>query len=74
MVLHHVKSGANCTIKDFSRINSWVRKRLLDIGIMEGMTVKVNYKMPFHGPIVIENNHQSIAIRYSDAGRIQVEG
>jgi ferrous iron transport protein A len=36
------------------------------MGLCEGCPIKVIQRYPFHGPVIIENNHQRIGIRYRD--------
>ncbi|EEW54562.1 hypothetical protein HMPREF0494_0186 [Limosilactobacillus antri DSM 16041] len=36
------------------------------MGLCEGCPIKVIQRYPFHGPVIIENNHQRIGIRYQD--------
>ena len=65
--------GQTVIIKDLSKANSLIRRRLLDLGIVEEATVMVASKMPFGGPILIEYKNNRIAIRKVDAQKIEVE-
>jgi ferrous iron transport protein A len=73
MVLANVNKGEKVTIKDLSKIDHLIKRRLLDMGIFEGTEVNVLSKMPFGGPIMIESNGNRIAIRKIDLNRIEVE-
>ncbi|OIJ08864.1 hypothetical protein BKP35_17325 [Anaerobacillus arseniciselenatis] len=64
--------GQTVIIKDLSKANSLIRRRLLDLGIVEEATVMVANKMPFGGPILIEYKSNRIAIRKVDAQKIVV--
>jgi ferrous iron transport protein A len=73
MVLANVNEGEKVTIKDLSKIDHLIKRRLLDLGIFEGTEVNVLSKMPFGGPIMIESRGNRIAIRKVDLNRIEVE-
>lgn len=73
MVLANVKQGDTVTIKDLSKTDMLIKRRLLDLGIFEGTEVNVLSKMPFGGPIMIESNGNRIALRKVDLIKIEVE-
>ncbi|WNF37485.1 FeoA family protein [Bacillaceae bacterium IKA-2] len=73
MTLAQVKEGNKVIIKDLSKTNDLIKRRLLDLGIFEGTEVNVLSKMPFGGPIMIESNGNRIAIRKADMIKIEVE-
>jgi len=47
------------------KLNQATVTRLNNLGIHSGSKIKVVRFYPFHGPVIIENNHQRIGIRYS---------
>lgn len=73
MTLAQVKEGNKVIIKDLSKANHLIKRRLLDLGIFEGSEVNVLSKMLFGGPIMIESNGNRIAIRKADIIKIEVE-
>ncbi len=73
MVLANVKQGDTVTIKDLSKTDMLIKRRILDLGIFEGTEVNVLSKMPFGGPIMIESNGNRIALRKVDLIKIEVE-
>lgn len=73
MTLAQVKKGNKVIIKDLSKANHLIKRRLLDLGIFEGTEVNVLSKMPFGGPIMIECNGNRIAMRKLDMIKIEVE-
>lgn len=73
MVLANVKRGQRVIIKDLSKTDKLIQRRLLDMGILEGTIVNVLSKMPFGGPAMIESKGNRVAIRKVDLNRIEVE-
>ncbi|MCT8139371.1 ferrous iron transport protein A [Anaerobacillus sp. CMMVII] len=73
MVLASVNEGEKVRITDLSKSNHLIKRRLLDLGIFEGIEVNILRKMPFGGPILIECKGNRIAIRKVDLSRIEVE-
>lgn len=73
MVLANVNIGEKVKIKDLSKIDRLIQRRLLDMGIFAGTEVNVLTKMPFGGPVMIEFRGNRIAIRKDDLKRIEVE-
>ena len=53
-------------LNSFSCLNKPTACRLHNMGLCEGCAIKVIRRYPFHGPVIIENNHQRIGIRYHD--------
>lgn len=54
------------TLNSFNCLNKPTANRLHNMGLCEGCPIKVIQRYPFHGPVIIENNHQRIGIRYRD--------
>ncbi|NEW05892.1 ferrous iron transport protein A [Paenibacillus sp. SYP-B3998] len=60
-------------ISNLASVNHLVRRRLCDLGIIEGTIICLKKKLPFEGPCTIEVSGLWIAIRRIEASRIQVE-
>lgn len=73
MVLADLKQGEKAKIRDFSMLSDIVRRRLIDMGIYEGVEVCVKCNMPFGGPFMIETFGQCVGIRRNEATTIKVE-
>lgn len=73
MVLTELKPGFNAVIKDMTLVSDLLKKRLIDLGIMEGTPVSILQMLPFGGPITVEAAGQWIGLRRRDAGHIKVE-
>ncbi|WP_075981556.1 FeoA family protein [Bacillus massilinigeriensis] len=72
-MLGQLNKGVKAKIKNISKIDALVRRRLLDLGITEGSEVCVKCIMPFGGPFMIESCGQCVGIRRKEANRIEVE-
>lgn len=72
-MLGNLKEGEKAKILDTSRIDCLVRRRLLDLGITEGVEVCIKCFMPFGGPVMVESCGQCIGIRRKEAIQIEVE-
>ncbi|MBS4201045.1 ferrous iron transport protein A [Bacillus sp. FJAT-49732] len=73
MILSDIQVGKKVRIKNTDLVNELVRRRLLDLGIMEGSVLKIKRILPLGGPITIEARGQLIGIRRSEAKKIRVE-
>lgn len=51
-------------LQSFDCLNSPTASRLHNMGLCEGCPIKVIQRYPFHGPVIIESNHQRIGLRY----------
>lgn len=65
--------GKSFRIIDTTAVTEIVRRRLIDMGIMEGSIVSLKKALPFGGPCTIEVDGQWIAIRRKEANGIRVE-
>ncbi|TXK74009.1 FeoA family protein [Paenibacillus sp. N3.4] len=65
--------GSKVIVKNLSTMNDLVKRRLSDLGIVEGTIVSLRNALPFGGPCTIETKGQWIAIRRKEAQCIQVE-
>lgn len=73
MWLSEIKPGSKAKITDITQVTEVVRRRLLDMGIMEGTVVCMKRLLPFGGPCALEASGQWIGIRRREAGLIRVE-
>ncbi|WP_102691310.1 FeoA family protein [Rummeliibacillus pycnus] len=73
MSLNELKLGEKAVIKNLSNLNRYVKRRLLDLGILEGEEIMLKNRMPFHGPFMLEHNGQILGIRYKEATLIEIE-
>ncbi|WCK55708.1 FeoA family protein [Aneurinibacillus sp. Ricciae_BoGa-3] len=73
MVLTDVKPGSKAKIIDTQLVSDMVRRRLIDLGIMEGSIISIKRMLPFGGPCALEASGQWIGIRRCEAKKIQVE-
>ncbi|MEW9701301.1 ferrous iron transport protein A [Paenibacillus sp. SI8] len=60
-------------ISDLAGAHALVRKRLSDLGIIEGTMVCMKKYLPFKGPCTIDAGGLWIALRHREANRILVE-
>ncbi|WP_114570391.1 FeoA family protein [Exiguobacterium flavidum] len=69
-----VPIGQDVVLVDLSKIEERLRRRLIALGFYEGCPVAVRRRAIFGGPLTIEQreHRQTIAIRRSDARRIEV--
>lgn len=72
-MLVQLKTGEKGIISDISKADALVRRRLLDLGIMEGSLVCIKCIMPFGGPYMLEYCGQCVGIRRKEAYHIEVE-
>ncbi|TCP70640.1 FeoA family protein [Baia soyae] len=73
MTLSELEEGLQARIIDLSGINPLVRRRLLDLGILEGSMIRLIHRLPLRGAFALEVNHQEFGLRYAEAKRIEVE-
>lgn len=65
--------GEKYRIKNLSEVDVLVKRRLQDLGVIEGSTITVKTKAPLGGPVMIETKGQALAIRKNEANKIEVE-
>ena len=73
MSLNELHLGEKAIIVNLSSLNRYIKRRLLDLGILEGEEVLLKNRMPFHGPFMIEHNGQILGIRYREALQIEIK-
>lgn len=73
MKLTEITRGTQVKIIDLASVNDLVRRRLNDLGIVEGTIISLRKALPFGGPCTIETKGQWIALSRKEAVCIQVE-
>ncbi|MBC8081367.1 MAG: ferrous iron transport protein A [Gorillibacterium sp.] len=73
MKLTETVVGDIVRITGLDLVNHMVRRRLIDLGIMEGTLISIKKPLPFWGPYTLVACGQRIAIRRSEAHKIRVE-
>ncbi|WP_232697696.1 FeoA family protein [Brevibacillus daliensis] len=72
MVLTDVKKGQKVQIVDITNVNALIRRRLIDLDVVEGTMVKIKRVLPFGGPFTLEAGGQLFGIRRREAKMIEV--
>jgi ferrous iron transport protein A len=73
LLLFELKRGEKATILDLSKVNEIVKRRLLDLGIMEGEDILLKDRLPFRGPFMLNHSGQCLGIRYQEAAQIEIK-
>lgn len=73
MSLNHVAEGQTARVDELLATGS-IRRRLLDIGLVEGTDVSCLQKSPAGDPVAYLIRGAVIAIRSEDSSQIVVEG
>lgn len=71
MYLCDMKVGSKAVVKKINANNN-IKRRLLDIGLIEGTTIECVLKGPFNDPIAYLIRGAIIAIRKNDCNKIEV--
>lgn len=71
--LTEIPPGKKVYISDIDGVSAILRRRLIDLGVMEGAEISIKRKLPFGGPLAVEANGQWIGIRRWEASKIEVE-
>ncbi len=72
MTLNDIEEGQEATISRLTG-NGAVRQRLMDMGLMRGVKVRVERRAPLGDPIAIRLMGYSLAIRSDEARMIEVK-
>ncbi len=72
MKLVEIEDGKVCRIKEL-HLEPEIRKKLLELGLFPGQVISVVQKAPLGGPIKIKVRDYCLALRPSEAERIEVE-
>lgn len=70
--LADVREGSVVTILDLAGTHEALRRRLNDLGVVEGARVRLCRQLPFGGPILIECDGLCIGLRRCEAPAIGV--
>ena len=71
MTLTNLPKGANAKVVSVSGDNA-ITRRLMEMGVVPGVSVKVIKSAPFGDPIEIRLRGYSLAVRKSEADTIEV--
>lgn len=66
-------SNQHRIIKHIDRLAIPIARRLHDLGLHNGVDVRIVRQFPFHGPVVIEYQRQRIVLRYPLFATITVD-
>lgn len=72
MLLSELENGASCVVKEVKLLDN-LKKRLLELGVMENSTLKIIRKSYRNSPIIFMVKQTFLAIRRCDAENIVVE-
>ncbi len=70
--LDRLEVGTKAKIKSI-RLESTIKKRLMDMGVIKGETIKLTKKAPLGDPIEIEVKGYKLSLRKKDAKQIEIE-
>ncbi len=70
--LNELPTGQHGVIKE-ANVSSTVKRRLLDLGMIEGTKIKLLYKSPFGDPKAYLIRGSVIALRDEDSKKIKIE-
>ncbi|RMD46381.1 MAG: ferrous iron transport protein A [Aquificota bacterium] len=71
MRLIDIEDGKTCKIKKVN-LESGLKKKFLELGLFPGQIVSVVQKAPFGGPVKIKVRDYCLALRPSEAAKIEV--
>lgn len=71
--LLQLQPGSTGSIYRIEGMNPVLRRRLADLGVSEGVVIRLKGKGPFLGPVTLECNGQLFAIRRKEASLIEVK-
>ena len=69
--LHQLLPGESAQITSFHK-DLTLQSRLVEMGILPGVEIRLLKKGPFNGPIEIKVRCYEVALRYKDAMQINV--
>ena len=69
--LNSLMPGDIAIIRGFEG-NSRLQSRLVEMGVLSGVRVRLIKKTPFNGPLEIKIRSYHLSLRWQDAGRILV--
>ena len=71
--LDKLKAGDSCVVKEIKILDSTLFRKIIDMGIVSGTSIKVVKSIPFDGPIIIELFGYELCIRKNISKNILVE-
>jgi len=69
--LSSLKPGETAVIKEFEG-KSRLQSRLVEMGVISGIKVRMIKKTPFHGPLEVKIRSYHLSLRWQDATQILV--
>ena len=69
--LNSLVIGNTAIIKGFTD-NANLQSRMVEMGVLPGVKVRMIKKTPFHGPLEIKIRSYHLSLRWDDAGQILV--
>ena len=69
--LNSLATGNTAIIKGFTD-NAHFQSRMVEMGVLPGVKVRMIKKTPFHGPLEIKIRSYHLSLRWEDAGQILV--
>ena len=69
--LNSLEPGDIALIKEFTG-NGRLQSRLVEMGVLPGIKVRMIKKTPFQGPIEVKIKSYHLSLRWQDAGQILV--
>ena len=69
--LNSLSPGNTAIIKEFAD-NARLQSRMVEMGVLPGVKVRMIKKTPFHGPLEIKIRSYHLSLRWEDAGHILV--
>ena len=69
--LSSLEPGETAVIRQFEG-NSRLQSRLVEMGVLSGITVRMIKKTPFQGPLEVKIRSYHLSLRFQDAAQILV--
>ena len=70
--LNSLNPGDTAVIREFEG-NSRLQSRLVEMGVLSGVQVRLIKKTPFQGPIEVKIRSYHLSLRWQDADKILVK-
>ncbi|MNW25100.1 FeoA domain protein [compost metagenome] len=67
-----LKPGSTGQLMSLDALDPLVHRRLTDMGVRTGATIRLHKITPLGGPVIIECNGQLIGLRQKQAGHMEV--
>ena len=69
--LNSLEPGDIAVIREFEG-NARLQSRLVEMGVLPGVKIRMIKKMPFQGPLEVKIRSYHLSLRFQDAGQILV--